>query len=84
VLSPEFAHCFTGRALLCALWSRICPVTIAMARRLRRVNRVTHKRMSLRKISDCLTEAGHLNECGKPYDASSIALMLRTDEKVKA
>jgi DNA invertase Pin-like site-specific DNA recombinase len=40
---------------------------IAMAKRLRRANPVTHNRMSLRRISRELAAAGYLNSKGKPF-----------------
>jgi DNA invertase Pin-like site-specific DNA recombinase len=46
------------------------------AKRLRRANPVTHKRMSLRKISEALAAAGHLNERGQPYNPKSILAMV--------
>ena len=49
---------------------------VELAKRLRRANPVTHKRMSLRKISDVLAAAGHLNELGKPYNPKSILAMV--------
>jgi DNA invertase Pin-like site-specific DNA recombinase len=48
---------------------------LALARRLRRANPITHKRMSLRKISVELARAGHLNERGQPYNPKSILAM---------
>ncbi len=45
---------------------------VALAKRLRRANPVTHRRMSLRKISAELAAAGHVNERGQPYNAKSI------------
>jgi DNA invertase Pin-like site-specific DNA recombinase len=58
---------------------------VAMARRLRRANPVTHKRLSLRQISTRLAEAGHLNERGQLYNPASIVLMLgKTDIKETA
>jgi DNA invertase Pin-like site-specific DNA recombinase len=45
---------------------------VALAKRLRRANPVTHKRMSLRKISAELAAAGHVNERGRPYNAKSV------------
>ena len=44
----------------------------ALAKRLRRASPMTGERMSLRKISDKLAEAGYLNELGRPYKASGI------------
>jgi DNA invertase Pin-like site-specific DNA recombinase len=49
---------------------------IAMAKRLHRASPKTGKRMSLRKISDELAAAGHLNERGKPFNPWSIQNML--------
>ena len=49
---------------------------VELAKRLRRANPVTHKRMSLRKISEALAAAGHLNELGKPYNPKSILAMV--------
>jgi DNA invertase Pin-like site-specific DNA recombinase len=49
---------------------------VALARRLRRANPITHKRMSLRKISTELAAAGHLNERGQPYNPKSILELL--------
>jgi hypothetical protein len=46
------------------------------AKRLRRANPVTHKRMSLRKISEELAKQGHLNERGHPYNQKSILAMV--------
>ena len=36
----------------------------------------TGKRMSLRKITAALTEAGHLNERGQPFNPKSVRSML--------
>ena len=36
----------------------------------------TGKRMSLRKIAAALTEAGHLNERGQPFNPKSIVAMV--------
>jgi len=52
------------------------PEVVAMAKRLRRANPVTHKHMSLRKISEALAKAGHLNERGQPYNPKSILAMV--------
>jgi hypothetical protein len=49
-----------------------------MARRLRRASPKTGERRSLRKISDELKDAGHLNERGRPYNPNSIKLMLES------
>ena len=40
-----------------------------LAKRLRRANPVTHKRLSLRRISEELAKQGHLNERGQPYNS---------------
>jgi len=47
-----------------------------LAKRLRRANPVTHKRMSLRRISEELAKQGHFNERGQPYNPKSILAML--------
>jgi DNA invertase Pin-like site-specific DNA recombinase len=49
---------------------------VELAKRLRRANPVTHKRMSLRKISEALAAAGHLNELGQPYNPKKILAMV--------
>ena len=49
---------------------------VRMAKRLRRANPKTGKRLSLRKISAELAAAGYLNERGAPYQAVSIKRML--------
>ena len=49
---------------------------VAVAKRLRRANPVTHKRMSLRKISEELAKQGHLNERGQPYNPKSVLAMV--------
>jgi hypothetical protein len=41
---------------------------VELARRLRRANPITHKRMSLRRMSEELAAAGHLNERGEAYN----------------
>lgn len=51
-------------------------VAVELAKRLRRANPVTHKRMSLRKISQTLAAAGHLNERGKPYNPKSVLALI--------
>lgn len=48
----------------------------ALAKRLRRASPKTGERLSLRKIGEKLAEAGHLNELGRSYKASSIQAML--------
>ena len=47
-----------------------------LAKRLRRANPVTHKRMSLRKISEELAKQGHLNERGQAYNPKSVLAMV--------
>jgi hypothetical protein len=47
-----------------------------MARRLRRANPKTGKRLSFRKISADLATAGYLNARGAPYQAVSVKRML--------
>ena len=49
---------------------------VQMAKRLRRANPKTGKRLSLRKISAELAGAGYLNERGKPFNPWSIQNML--------
>jgi hypothetical protein len=47
-----------------------------MAKRLRRANPKTGKRLSFRKISAELAAAGYLNERGTPYQAVSVKRMI--------
>jgi DNA invertase Pin-like site-specific DNA recombinase len=54
---------------------------IALAKRLRRASPKTGKRMSLRKISKALADAGYLNERGVPYSAKSVRSMIEGPEK---
>jgi DNA invertase Pin-like site-specific DNA recombinase len=49
---------------------------VELAKRLRRANPVTHKRMSLRKISEELAKQGHVNERGQAYNPKSILAMV--------
>jgi hypothetical protein len=49
---------------------------VRIAKRLRRANPKTGKRLSFRKISVELAAAGYLNERGAPYQAASIKRML--------
>jgi len=51
---------------------------VGMAKRLRRANPKTGKRLSFRKISAELAAAGYLNERGAPYQAVSVKRMLET------
>lgn len=52
------------------------PDVVALARRMRRLNPKTKKRMSLRKIAADLATAGHVTQGGRPFDAKAIAAML--------
>jgi DNA invertase Pin-like site-specific DNA recombinase len=52
------------------------PDAVRLAKRLRRASPKTGERMSLRKISSALADAGHLNERGQPYSAKSIQAMI--------
>jgi hypothetical protein len=49
---------------------------VAFAKKLYRANPKTGKRMSLRKISAALAEAGHLNERGRLFNQRSIKVMV--------
>jgi DNA invertase Pin-like site-specific DNA recombinase len=49
---------------------------VELARRLRRANPITHKRMSLRRISEELAKQGHVNERGQAYNPKSILAMV--------
>jgi hypothetical protein len=49
---------------------------VALAKRLRRANPVTHKRMSLRNISEEIAKQGHPNERGQPYSPKSVLAMV--------
>ena len=53
------------------------PEAVALAKRLHRASPKTGKRMSLRKIATALTEAGHLNERGQPFNPKSIVAMVK-------
>ncbi len=52
------------------------PGAVAFAKKLYRANPKTGKRMSLRKISAALADAGHLNEHGRPFNPRSIKVMV--------
>ena len=52
------------------------PEAVALAKRLHRASPKTGKRMSLRKIAAALTEAGHLNGRGQPFNPKSVHSML--------
>ena len=52
------------------------PGAVALAKKLYRASPKTGKRMSLRKISAELAEAGHLNENGRVFNPRSIKVMV--------
>jgi DNA invertase Pin-like site-specific DNA recombinase len=52
------------------------PGAVAFAKKLRRANPKTGKRLSLRRVSAALAEAGHLNERGRPFNQRSIKVMV--------
>lgn len=52
------------------------PAAVALAKRLRRANPKTGRRMSLRKIARELQTAGHLNVNGRPFNPASIKAMI--------
>ena len=52
------------------------PGAVALAKKLRRANPKTGGRLSLRRISQALADAGHLNERGRPFNANSIKAMV--------
>jgi hypothetical protein len=55
---------------------------VALAKKLHRASPKTGKRMSLRRVSAKLAEAGHLNERGKAFNPRSIKAM-RSDNDVR-
>lgn len=59
------------------------PGTVALAKKLHRASPKTGKRMSLRKISAALAEAGHLNEHGRPFHSESIKRMVEGPAAVR-
>jgi len=59
------------------------PEAVALAKRLRRANPVSHKRMSLRRISAELAKAGYLNTKGKPFSAKSVLAMVEGPRPAK-
>jgi hypothetical protein len=63
---------WAGRKSHAELW----PEVVAAESRLRRANPITHKRMSLRRISEELAAAGDLNERCEPYNPKSILAMV--------
>jgi DNA invertase Pin-like site-specific DNA recombinase len=60
------------------------PDAVKLAKRLRRASPKTGERMSLRRISQRLEEAGHANERGQPYSAKSIQAMIDGPQPRKA
>ena len=52
------------------------PEAVAMAKRLHRASPKTGARLSLRRISTKLAEAGHLNKRGQPFNPKSLRAML--------
>ncbi len=52
------------------------PGAVAFAKKLRRTNPKTGRRLSLRRVSAALAEAGHLNERGRPFNQRSIKVMV--------
>ena len=52
------------------------PGAVALAKKLHRASPKTGKRMSLRKISAALADAGHLNERGRLFNQRSIKVMV--------
>ena len=57
-------------------WARRRPKAVALAKKLHRASPKTGKRMSLRRVSAKLAEAGHLNERGKAFNPRSIKAMV--------
>jgi DNA invertase Pin-like site-specific DNA recombinase len=56
--------------------AEVKPEVVAMAKRLRRTNRKSGQRLSLRKISTKLAEGGNLNERGRPFNPKTVKSML--------
>ena len=54
------------------------PETVKRAKKLRRQNPKTHKRLSYRKIAAKLAEEGHLNENGNVYSHRAVRSMIKT------
>ena len=52
------------------------PGAVALAKKLHRASPKTGKRMSLRRISAALADAGHLNEHGRPFNPRSVKTMV--------
>ena len=59
------------------------PGAVALAKKLHRASPKTGKRMSLRKISVALAEAGHVNEHGRPFHTQSIRRMVEGPAAVR-
>jgi DNA invertase Pin-like site-specific DNA recombinase len=56
--------------------SELWPEAVALAKRLRRASPKTGERLSFREISQRLSDAGHLNERGQPFNPQSVRAML--------
>src|SRR6185436_20956353 len=56
--------------------AELSPETVMLAKRLRRANPKTGRRLSFREISVKLEEAGHLNERGQPFNPQSVRAMI--------
>ena len=52
------------------------PETVTLAKRQRRANPKTGERISYRRISARLAEAGHRNERGQPFNPQSVRAMI--------
>ena len=59
------------------------PEAVVMAKRLRRASPKTGQRISLRKISHALADAGYVNERGRPFTAQSIKDMVEGPAPVR-
>ena len=57
-------------------WAELLPNVVGKMTRLPRASPKTGKRMSLRKISAALADAGHLNERGRLFNQRSIKAMV--------
>ncbi len=62
--------------------AEIRPEVVAMAKRLRRASPKTGERRSLRAISEALSEAGHLNERGQPFNPKAVRAMIFSPNSV--
>jgi DNA invertase Pin-like site-specific DNA recombinase len=56
--------------------AELSPETVVLAKRLRRANPKTGRRLSFREISAKLEDAGHLNERGQPFNPQSVRAMV--------